>query len=278
MPVGKVAVLRSSLEALLQGLEPADVPPPFVGDRWKGYSGANGAVFHAAAVDGGALVVPFGFFDTADDVALAVRGVLGAALDRHEDARGLFLAEEEIAAESSYDAAVGGAGAFAAVPAADDPRLTKKSAGWSFAAAASTFASSDAKKKVEEHTDADPLAAAQTTLDTKLAARDERGALRRTLSAALNHEVDHSPLAKAAEGEGQAEDEEASVLDKAAEHLRRAVAANPDKITELEGVLRTAVDKEIVREEKIDEGKLPPKAEGDAPDGAKPEGEVAAKD
>lgn len=252
MPVGKIAVLRSTLEALLQGLEPADVPPPFAGERWKGYRGSNGAVFHATALDGGALLVPFGFFESAEDVALAVRGALGAALDRHEDARGLFIVDAGDPPDGSYDAVVGGAGAFVSVPPPDDARLVKE-AGWSFAAAASAFASPEAKKKVEEHADADPFESAKATLDTKLAARDERGSLRRTLSAAINDEVDPSALEKAA----AAEEEQGSALDKAAEHLRRAVSSNPDKITALEGVLRSAVDKEIAREEKIDEGQLP---------------------
>ncbi len=255
MPVGKIAVLRSPLEALIQGLESADVASPFEGERWKGYRGANGAVFHAAALDGGALVVPFGAFDSPGDLALAVRGVLGAALDRHDEPRGLFVAEGEAPPDGGYDAAVGGAGAFVPVPPPDDSRLVKE-AGWSFAAAASAFARPDAKKRVEEHAERDPLASAQATLDTKIAAREDRGVLRRTLSAALNHEVDHSALGKIAE-----EEEQARALDKAAEQLLGTVSSNPDKVSALEGVLREAVDKEIARDEEIDESQLPPKAE-----------------
>jgi hypothetical protein len=273
MPVGKIAVLRSSLDTLLQGLEPEDVPPPFAGGQWKGYRGANGAVLHATALDGGALVVPFGFFESAEEVALAVRGALGAALDRHDEARGLFIvAGEDPPSEGSYDAVVGGAGAFVPVPAPDDSRLAKE-AGWSFAAAASAFSSPDAKKKVEEHAETDPFASAKATFDTKLAAREERGTLRRTLSAALNHEVDHSAL-----GKTTPEEEQQSAFDKAAEQLRRATSANPDKVTELVGVLRSTIDKEIARAEPIDESRLPKIEEGDAPEGAKPEGDLSAKE
>lgn len=255
MPVGKIAVLRSPYDALVQGLETADVPPPFIGDRWTGYRGKNGGIFHAATIDGGALVVPFGVFDTPEEIALAVRGVLGAALDRHDDSRGLFIVEGDSPPESSYDDTVAAAGVFIAVPPADDARLSKEE-GWSFAAAANAFSSPDAKKRVEQQAETDPFASAKATFDTKLASREERGALRRTLSAALNHEVDHSAVGKAA-----SEEEENRAVSNVADHLMRAVASNPDKTTEMEHVLREAVDKDIAREEPMDESQIPPPAE-----------------
>lgn len=270
MSVGKIAVLRSPLEALVQGLEAADVPSPFAGERWKGYRGANGGVFHAAALDGGALVVPFGLFETREDVALAVRGVLGPALDRHDEARGLFISDADAPPEGAYGAAVEGAGAFVTVPPPDDSRLAKE-AGWSFAAAASAFSSPEAKKRVEEHTDADPFAAAASALDSKLAARDDRGALRRTLSVALQHDLEHDA------GKAPAGGEDERVLEQAAEQLLRAVSPSasptpaPDKIDEMEKVLRNVVDKDLARPEVIDVSKVPQAEGGDETEESKAE-------
>lgn len=258
MPVGKIAVLRCSLEVIVEGLSPSELGAPFPGDRWKGYSGANGSVLHAAALEDGTLVVPFGVFDSAEEVALAVRGALGAALDRHEETRGLFIADSEAAPEGSYETAVSGSGSFVPVPSGDDPRLAKK-AGWSFAAAAGALVAPDAKKRVEAASEEDPLASAQATLDKKLAEREDRSHLRRTLSAALNHEIEHSELGKPAEEE----DSEGRAVGEVADRLMRAVTANPEKASELESALRAAVDTEIARSEEIDESQIPAPAAGD---------------
>ncbi|MEZ4301089.1 MAG: hypothetical protein R3B70_39500 [Polyangiaceae bacterium] len=251
MSIAKVAVLRAPLETLVKGLSPSDMAPAPPSEIFGAYQGENGAVLYGATLGGGALVAPFGVFDSADDLALAVRGALGPALDHHTDERGMFVYGGESLPTGTYDDAVAGAGEFVKVPAKDDPRLAR-GAGWSFAAAAGAFGSLDAKKRVEEHAEEDPLASAQATLDAKIAAREERGSLRRTLSAALNHEIAHSALGHAVlEGEAAAEGE-------AADKLRRAVAASPDKVTEMENALRGAVDSEIARQEDIDESQLPP--------------------
>lgn len=257
MPVGKIAILRASVADLVDGLTTTEVRSPFGEDGWRALRGVNGGDLHVGALEGGALVVPFGAFESAGDVALAVRGLLGAALDRHDDERGLFIASGDAPPTGSYEAAVTGEGGFVPVPAADDPRLSKD-AGWSFAAAARTLSAPDAKKRAEERAEVDPFASAKATFDQKLAAREDRGNLRRTLSAALNHEVEHSALGQAASGE-----EGEHVEGEAADRLRRALAATPDRVTELEGALRAAVDTEIAREEELDPAAAPPKAEAD---------------
>lgn len=260
MPVGKITVVRAPLATLVLGLGSTEMRSPFDGEAWTGHRGVNGGDFHAAPLAGGAVIVPFGAFESVEDVALAVRGLLGAALDRHDDARGLFVAEGDSPPEGSYEAAVNGEGRFVPVPTAEEAGAARQ-AGWSFAAAASALADPEAKKRAEERRseEEDPLAAAKGTFDAKLAAREERGALRRTLSAALNHEVAHSAVGRAAAPEG---DEE--VVTEAAERLRRAFSATPDRVALLEGALKEAVEGEIARDEEIDPDALPPKVEVDA--------------
>lgn len=244
MPVGKIAVVRAPLDSLVAGLEPSDVRAPFTSDGWKGYTGAGGAIFHALAISGGSLVVPFAAFDSVEEVAVAVRSMLGKALDAHTDERGLFILSGDAPPETSYDDAVATEGKFLPLVSADDPAV-KKEAGWAFAAAAAAFSGAEGKKRVEERAEVDPLASAQSTLDQKLAAREDRGALRRTLSAALNHEVEHSTLGQ------QVEPDKGEVLTEGGDRLRKALSANPNKVTAMEGVLRAAVEGDIQVESEL---------------------------
>lgn len=226
--MGNIAILRAPLETLVEGLEPADLPSPFHGGEWRALRGKSGAVFHAAAIDGGVLMVPFGSFATPEDVAVAVRGLLGAALDLHDEPRGIFIVSDPVPPSGPYDAAVGADGAFVPVPSAEDPRLSRE-AGWAFAGA---LASPEAKKRVESQTDVDPLASAKRAFEVKLAARADRGAMRETLTAALGHELEQ-PSDDAGE--------DGRVLDAVAARLRRAAAPAPDVIGEATSALREAV-------------------------------------
>lgn len=252
MSSGKIVVLRASMETLVEGLEPTSLPAPFEGPEWKGLTGKDGRYFHAASIDGGTLLVPFGGFASAEEVALAVRGLLGAALDHHDEPRGLFIASGDTPPEGGYVAAVTAEGAFEPMPAADDPRLARE-AGWAFAAAAAALASPEAKERAEGQAEINPLASAKAAFDAKRAARADQEIMRDTLTAALKHRIEGAP-----EGEG----EDARVIDAAAARFRRAASPAPNPIIEATSALRSAVDGgEIGESEGSAEDKDPPKAD-----------------
>lgn len=248
MSTGKIAVLCAPLETLIDGLEPSEVISPFAGPAWRALTGKNGGAFHAAPIEGGALVVPFGGFADTDEVALALRKLLGAALDRHQEPRGVFIASGETPPEGGYDVAVTAAGAFVPVPAADDPRLAAAGPGL-FDAAAVALRSPEAAARVAAQAEINPLASAKASFDAKLASRADPAIMRDTLTAALEHQI----AGGSAEGE---ERNDADVIDAAAARFRRAAApAMPATIDT--GELRSAVESGEIREG--EEPKEPPR-------------------
>jgi hypothetical protein len=126
MGFGKVTLLKVSPVELAQRFEPVtDATAPLEGD-WSAVRSKGGALFFIGALSDAAIVVPFAMFDSADELALHLRELLGEELDRHVDERGLFVLDAiAVPAAGSYEEAVGLSGSWVPRVSADDPRLNK---------------------------------------------------------------------------------------------------------------------------------------------------------
>ncbi|MDI1479852.1 hypothetical protein [Polyangium sp. y55x31] len=256
MAIDKIAVLRVSGDSLAR-FAPAEEGAL---EGFTALAGEGGGPFAVRAVEGGVLVVPFASFEDPDALALHLRLLLGAVLDAHDDARGIrVISHEAAAAGKGYDDLVAGeAGAWIHKVAADDERLPRN-AGWSFADAARAFSTPGTRKradaeskegekaegeKAESAEGDDPLEKAEGKFGQIFSAREGRGALRRTLSAAVEHSLEASALGalvSAGPSESDLNKEERAL----AEPLRRGLTSNPDVMTALETTLRKAVDEEL---------------------------------
>lgn len=243
MTIGKIALLRIPLEAL-DRFGPAEEKAP---DGWEARAGEGGGPFGVRAVSGGVLVMPFASFESADELALHLRLLFGAALDGHDDTRGIRVISHEAAAQGQrYDDLVAGeAGAWVSKVAADDERLPRNG-GWSFADAARTFATPGTRKRGEAEAAEgdDPLEKAEGKFGQIFTAREDRGALRRTLSAAVDHSLEASALG-AALGPRASESDLSKEEPALAGVLERGLTSNPDAINALEATLRKVVDEEL---------------------------------
>lgn len=269
MGIGKIVIIRRPFELLSAAFEAS---PVAVGTGWSAFGGKNGTSFGAQGLDGAFLMMPFVGFGSDDELAVQLREILGDFLDGHEDERGIFaLAAGTPPEERSYDALVSGEGSWLGKIAADDPRV-KKETGSLFSAFAQTLreAIPEAEQRVEARpADEDPFGKAQEKFDEALAARSDRGALRKSLSAAIDHSLEDSPLGKFLTPPDHAERKD---LEKAeselADPLERALGANPKKAVELESLLRGTVEqdlKDVAKELGATEAAPP------ADDAAKPE-------
>jgi len=242
MGIDKIAVVRLSADSLA-AFAPAEERAP---DGWTAHAGEGGALFCVRALEDGALIMPFANFDAGDELALHLRLILGAALDQHDDERGICLVSELVSETSAqkggrYEALVAeSGGTWIPKIAADDPRVPT-SAGWTFSKAAELF-SGAAKHKPEA--DDDPLQKAEDKFGQIFAERAERGALRRTLSAAIDHSIESSALLPKDE-DRPTETDLGNRPPPLADALKRGVGSDPRKASALEGMLRESVGREL---------------------------------
>ncbi len=238
MGIDKIAVLRLSADSLA-AFAPAEERAP---DGWTAHAGEDGALFCARALEDGALIMPFANFDAGDELALHLRLILGAALDQHDDERGIYVVSEAGAQKGGhYDALVAeSGGTWITKIAADDARIPT-GAGWTFGKAAELFSGAPSP---EPKADEDPLQKAEEKFGQIFAERAERGALRRTLSAAIDHSVENSALGSSHE-ERPTEADLGNSPPPLADALKRGVGSDPRKASALEGMLRESVGRDL---------------------------------
>lgn len=187
MPSGPVAALNIAFDSLSPAIVSREgvpvVPAPEVG--WTSVVGADGTALFLKAIGDGTLVWVFAVADSADAFAVRLRAALGAALDMHEDARGVALcALDALPDRGGYADVVAAAAEWAPIVAADDPRLTSTT-GWSFAAAFQAFQNPEVAARVAAQAASDAIEEGEKKLDEKLHERRSKEALRRSLAAAL---------------------------------------------------------------------------------------------
>ncbi|MFO0548921.1 MAG: hypothetical protein U0271_11065 [Polyangiaceae bacterium] len=257
MANGKVTVLTIDHATLLTTSQAEDAPanlPDGLDEAWAFRRGKNGASFFTRALAGGSLVVPFMTPASLDDLALHLRELLGDALDLHSDERGVFVRAEFNG--EAYDAVTKGEGTFVARVGADDPRLSKAE-GWSFAAAAKTLEAANPAaaergelraKLREERGDAD-LQAREEELLAVVEEREDRGALRMRVSAALKGNAEDTALGDVLR-EGEEEDDENDHNEaRGAESLRRGFKMSPRAVAAMEGALHEVIPDQVATAE-----------------------------
>lgn len=239
MNVDKVAVLNIS-PGEIERFSKAEASAP---EGWQARVGEDGTPFFARTLVDGVLLRPAAASSDSEQLVQQLQRLLGATFDLHVDLRGVLVVTSNPSAEQSYvDVAVAGSGEWIARAASPEQAA---SPGWSFADAARTFATpgmrpradavvSDASKKE------DPLDQADGKFGAIFASQNDRGALRRTLSAALDHSIESSLLgSNMADVENPKESEANS---SAADAIRRGVSSDPKTMNTLEAQLRAAID------------------------------------
>jgi hypothetical protein len=247
MDVDKVVILHVSPEEL-QRFAASDVKAP---EGWQAFVGDGGSTFYGQAIDDAVLLRSTTNFDTAEQLAQHFRALLGPTLDRHVDARGiLVITTAQVSLGRSYDAfATSGEGTWiAAKPAENDS--AGQGFGWSFADAARTFSTPGARQRIDARTketapstpaaEGDPLELAEGKFGQIFAAQNERGALRRSLSAALDHSLDSSLLGDIVGSDQKPEGEESS--GPLAGVIRRGISSDPNAMNALEATLKSVID------------------------------------
>lgn len=96
MSMDAVALVKIPFEQLARGLSPHTDANVSAGDRV--YRGPGGALFRLQPLDDATLVfTPVPFATEPDEIALAVRTLLGGGLDAHDDKRGIFVLPDKAA-------------------------------------------------------------------------------------------------------------------------------------------------------------------------------------
>jgi hypothetical protein len=239
MNVDKVAVLNVSPEEL-QRFSKADNAAP---EGWQALVGDDGVSFFGRAIADGLLIMPKTTFESSEQFVRLLQGLFGKTFDSHADARGIFVLAAGLFEGRRYEE----------VTATNDgewiPRAVEQepstSSGWGFADAARMFATPGTRERAdaanrEAPKEEDPLEAAGGKFSAIFAAKNERGALRRTLGAALDHSLDSSLLGSIADEAKEAEGEESA--SPIAEVIRRGVSSDPKSMNALEASLREAID------------------------------------
>jgi hypothetical protein len=248
MRIRQIAVVHVPFARLSDALAPATASVASIAEGWSAFTGKSGGLVGLRASVDATLAMPLAPFEVGEDLAVHLRELLGDALDGHTDERGVFVLEDgPIPEAASYDALVAAPGAWIPRVGADDPRL-QKSAGWSFEAAARELgASPGTAERVAAQAEDNPLASAGAKFGEVFARREERGSLRRSLSAALNSAIEDSALAPDESDKPGAED--LGHLDAPlADVLVRQAGSNPRKATAMEGLLRDAVERDLPKE------------------------------
>ena len=240
MGFGKVTLLKVSPVELAQRFElVTDATAPLEGD-WSAVRSKGGALFFIGALSDAAIVVPFAMFDSADELALHLREMLGDELDRHVDERGLFVLDAIVTpAAGTYEEAVGLSGSWVPRVAADDPRLNK-AAGWAFTEAANAFGKGNPRVAPVD----DPLAAAKERLESDLDARNDRGRLRAHLSASIEGKLEDTVIGELLERAPLADDDPRKGSAEG-ESLAKGMGSTPRSVGALEDVVREVVNTEI---------------------------------
>lgn len=239
MNAEKVAVLYVSPDELRR-FPKSEIAAP---DGWQALVGTDGVPFFARPIKDGIMIIPPATFDDSNKFVLHLHEVLGPLLDMHVDLRGIHVITVDAAQGGSYqEATTNSAGEWIPRVSQDHTAATP---GWSFADAARAFATPDARHRVdapqaEVQAPADPIDAADSKFGAIFASRNERGALRRTLSAALDHSIDASLLGSIAEGAEESAAEESNLP--IAGVIRRGISSDPKTMNALEADLRAAVD------------------------------------
>jgi hypothetical protein len=136
MRIRQIAVLHVPFATLSDALAPATATSASIAEGWSAFTGKSGGIVGLRASEDATLAMPLAPFEVGEDLAVHLRELLGDALDRHADERGVFvLADGPVPNVAPYDKLVAGPGAWIPRVADEDPRL-QKSAGWSFEAAA----------------------------------------------------------------------------------------------------------------------------------------------